>query len=466
MTAVVSPVPVTRRLHPEGAAGAKVSLQAVADRIRKDYTDELVVAFARRVISEAGGPRGVPAKAQALLDALHKRAKYILDPTNSEYIASARHILCLDSNNKDLCHAGGDCDELCATFCSMAMAVGIDCVIVGQAFGGARVPSHVLLAVFDPQTERWLKVDPSTNLPVGKAYPATSEVEIDPLTGAVPDFDGPAPQASFVGVGEIAARPLRRRVILGDTQSDQASALGQSVLPDLLAAFTNAYFELNGAYAELVGTRRKLRGDGADIHDPEDPSIVNLSTLPDQPVFTQMVDTLTVSLLQTMVPMMTFLIEANAGARQIYFDPRVQDFLISAKTSDPWKLLTFPGTSTVKTILGFFTNTSCHDGAPKSQYCREVVLPLQQQQPWRRLRLRHADRATDLRHPDEREQFHRGAAAPFWCGRCTGGRNRCACRRGRHHRFDRWLTTRSGARRRAQDVPPRGDEPRSGGVCR
>lgn len=362
----VSSVPITRRTHPPGADGAKVSLEAVAARIRADYLDELVIAFARKTIAEAGGPRGVKAKAEALLAAQKKRAPYVLDPVNAEVIVSARHVLCLDPAEAKLCMRGGDCDEQTATFCALAMAVGIDCIAIGQSFSSSKTPTHVLAAVFDPQTEKWLKVDPSSPFPVGQAYPATHEVEVDPLTGLVPDFDGPQPAASFVGIGSpgLPPRPLRRSHVgsrLGETQAEQVAAFGQQTLVSAVAGLYNAYFELNGAYAQVKATRSQLRP--ATPYDPPDPSITSLATLPSKPVFTQTIDSLVQSLLSTMLQMTVVGQEAIAGSRSVYFDPRVQDFFISAKASDPWKLISLAnplaaGQSAAKTILGFFTNTS------------------------------------------------------------------------------------------------------------
>lgn len=201
-----APVPVVRRPHPDGAKGAKRSLEACAERVQADYADPFVVAFARRTLVEKGMPKGARAKAAVFLSLFGprqgSRVKYVLDPSNIEYIASARHLLCLDSTNKDLCHAAGDCDELAAAFCSLCMAVGIDCVLVGQSYSrDSGVPVHVLAAIFDPATEKWYRCDPCSPMGVGQAHPATSEVEVDPLTGKVPDFDQPNPPAHFVGVG-------------------------------------------------------------------------------------------------------------------------------------------------------------------------------------------------------------------------------------------------------------------------
>ncbi len=230
-----SPVPVVRRPHPDGARGAKRSLEACAERVRADYTDPFVVAFARRTLAEKGVPKGARAKAAVFLSLFGprpgSRVKYILDPSNVEYIASARHLLCLDSQNKDLCHAAGDCDELAAAFCSLCMAVGIDCVLVGAAYSrDSKVPVHVLAAIFDPSTEQWYRCDPCSQFGVGQAHPATSEVEVDPLTGKVPDFSGPNPPASFVGVGgfPLFPQPAPYRYALG--------TLGAALAPRVLGA--------------------------------------------------------------------------------------------------------------------------------------------------------------------------------------------------------------------------------------
>jgi hypothetical protein len=199
------PVKVVRTWHPDGAKGAKVSLEKCAARIQQDYLDPLVIAFARRALAEAGNPKSTQAKGQAILDAMKKRCIYVLDPVNAEAIVSARHLLCLDENKIGMCMMGGDCDCLTCCFLSCCMAIGIDGVLVGQAFNGSKVPTHVLASIYDSKGGRWYKVDPSTKMPVGQSYPCSHEVEVDPLTGKVPDFDGPAPQASFVGVGAAAA---------------------------------------------------------------------------------------------------------------------------------------------------------------------------------------------------------------------------------------------------------------------
>ena len=121
-----------------------------------------------------------------------------------------------------------NCDELTCTLCSMLMAVGIDVKLVAQGFSStSKVPTHVLLAAFDPSSESWFKIDPSTSLPVGKSYPSSFEVEVDPLTGAVPDFSGPGPQVSFVGVGAHGHQGIRKHAGLGLTLPGEVIAYRQ-----------------------------------------------------------------------------------------------------------------------------------------------------------------------------------------------------------------------------------------------
>jgi len=265
MTAVATAAPVTEwRPHPGGAEGAKVSLEKCSERVRKDYIDPLVVAFSRRVLNDRRDATSAKGKAQALLDAMKSRARYILDPSNAEYIASARLILCLDSTQKDYCHAGGDCDELTCTMCSMLMSVGIDCKLVGQSFTSSKVPTHVLLAAFDPQSETWFKIDPSTSLPVGRAYPASSEVEVDPLTGAVPDFSGPGPAATFVGVGMVPAR----LGALGAPGSPFAQA-NANLTAMMWAVKAGDMYRQAGEFANAIGAYQAAGNAGATVVGPD-----------------------------------------------------------------------------------------------------------------------------------------------------------------------------------------------------
>lgn len=100
-------IPIVHRVHPGGAQGVRISLQEVADRIKKGRNDPRVRAWAIRAIHEAGGPQDTPSQAQAILTALKKASTYVQDPVNTEFMQAAHETLCLD--DKGLCFRGGDC---------------------------------------------------------------------------------------------------------------------------------------------------------------------------------------------------------------------------------------------------------------------------------------------------------------------------------------------------------------------
>jgi Transglutaminase-like superfamily len=200
--ALGSAVPIVQKPHPGGAKGVKISLQEVAERIQKGRNDPRMVAWARRAINAAGGPQTTVGQAEAILKQLKTETSYVPDPVKTEFMASPAQILCLD--DKGLCFRGGDCDELVITFCSATLAVGIPTRVIGEAFardGG--IPSHVLAAIQDSSTGDWLRVDPSTNLPVGKYVPGAKEIWIDPMSPSISGLSDGA--GEFVGVG----RPLQ-----------------------------------------------------------------------------------------------------------------------------------------------------------------------------------------------------------------------------------------------------------------
>lgn len=100
-------IPIVHNVHPGGAKGVRLSLQEVANRIKKGRNDPRVRAWAVRVIKAAGGPQDTRSQAQAILSALKEATVYVQDPVNTEFIQAAHETLCLD--DKGLCFRGGDC---------------------------------------------------------------------------------------------------------------------------------------------------------------------------------------------------------------------------------------------------------------------------------------------------------------------------------------------------------------------
>ena len=197
--------PIVHNRHPAGADGVRLSLQEVATRIRKGRNDPRVRAWAIRAIKDAGGPQDARGQAQAILTALKKATVYVQDPVNTEFMQAAHETLCLD--DKGLCFKGGDCDDLVVAYGSATLSVGIPTKIIGEAFNYNPVPSHVLAAIYDDKAKDWLRVDPSTDEPVGIYVVGTSEEWIDPMAPGQPGVasDG---SGDFVGVGRLGAKGL------------------------------------------------------------------------------------------------------------------------------------------------------------------------------------------------------------------------------------------------------------------
>ena len=222
-------IKVEVRPHPGGAEGVKLSLEEVAKRIREGKDDPLVAAWARRAIQANGDPQDPKGRAQALLTQLRKDVSYVPDPVGTEMMIKPRYVLCLDP--KGLCFRGGDCDDLVITYGSAALSVGIQTKIIGEAFNGEKVPSHVLAAIFDPDSGDWLRVDPSTPYPVGEYVAGSNEVWIDPLSTAPVSLNGTS-GGRFVGVGAVPARHAVGGGPLGDIAlvPPPASTVGRNLL--------------------------------------------------------------------------------------------------------------------------------------------------------------------------------------------------------------------------------------------
>jgi hypothetical protein len=197
---------VKKGVHPSGLAGTSYSLEKMAGYIREGRNDPRMRAWAGKVLLSAGKPQGVTAQTQALLDEIRRKTVAMQDPVNTELMAKPAVLLCFDKN---LCMPIGDCDDRCIALGSATMSVGIETMVVAQAYGTPQA-THVILAVLDPDTG-WQRVDPlSDTMPVGKYYPATKEWWMDPITGNVSNDGSSAPHTlgkepahgDFVGVGK------------------------------------------------------------------------------------------------------------------------------------------------------------------------------------------------------------------------------------------------------------------------
>jgi transglutaminase-like putative cysteine protease len=204
-------VPVVTSPHPKGNRGVAKSVSgdgAVHQKILEGAKDWRLREWAGQALKRAGDPKGVRARAQALLDQLRRQTVYVQDPPGVELVQKAAMTLCLEGD-RGVCLRAGDCDDLVVAYASAAMSIGIATRTVIQAFWDesgkpSEVYSHILCEVFDEDGDEpaWLKVDPShPSWPVGQSAPSTREKSFDPMdksSVALTDH------GDFVGVGQIA----------------------------------------------------------------------------------------------------------------------------------------------------------------------------------------------------------------------------------------------------------------------
>ena len=230
--------PIVHNIHPGGAKGVNLSLKEVAARIRKGRIDPRIRAWAIRAIKKDGGPQDTIGQAQAILTALKDATVYVQDPANAEFMQAAHETLCLD--DKGLCFRGGDCDDLVIAYGSATLSVGIPTKIIGECFNNNPTPSHVLAAIQNTANGEWLRVDPSTNKPVGEYVAGTKEVWIDPMEDNSTSLSGAEPSGDFVGVGKIT--------YLGSGQDPSAPPT-----PDGIPIPNSTYWIIGGLSLAAVG---------------------------------------------------------------------------------------------------------------------------------------------------------------------------------------------------------------------
>jgi len=147
-----------------------------------------------QVLIAAGRPQGVRAQTQTLLNALRDQTMYLADPVHMEWIQRATRTLCLKPGQ---CNPVADCDDYSVALATVTILAGIPTQFVEQHWDGAE-QDHILIAVRD-ENGTWLRVDPSTNWPVGKAATADKEVWVDPLKDIAPQL---------VSLGRVGARTV------------------------------------------------------------------------------------------------------------------------------------------------------------------------------------------------------------------------------------------------------------------
>ena len=201
---------LTARPHPAGERGAKLSLVEVAEYAWKARMSALLRAWATQVLDKAGVSRGTRRqKGKAILEAFRARVPYINDPVMGEFMSTPDQLLCLDKDG--LCIIGGDCDESAITLIAAMLCLGIPAMVVGTSHKHPHdVPTHVLMA-FQDELGDWIKMDGTTQHPVGQTAPHAQEWWLEP--GKEQKENG---VGDFVGMSEKKSGDLSGTFGVGD----------------------------------------------------------------------------------------------------------------------------------------------------------------------------------------------------------------------------------------------------------
>ncbi len=299
---------VTRRSHPSGDAGIRVSLDEVAKRIREGFDHPKVRRWAGKKLLAAGDPKGGMNRARALLDAFRKQRVWMPDPQNVEYMV-APHLMLGDGDTPPEM-PGGDCDDVCIAYFSACEAVGIRTAIVGAAYDDAGNISHVLGMVTDDDGS-WYYVDPSTEWPFGECKKATREDMVDVRTGkhicmaesCSVTLDGSKPPelgaGRFVGVDGLPG-------MLGAMVGDDMTTTPTAANFDQLTALSK---QLDTAWNTLVDVYHDARDVSTILGMPQPGDPANRMWTPDNDASVREIQNVVVVLRQA-------LDQAAAGARQ------------------------------------------------------------------------------------------------------------------------------------------------------
>lgn len=195
---IAAGIPVTNEVYQEGEAGiSKQSLPTMCRKIREGMATAVMKSFAGNVLKEYGFPDGVLNRVSALLDFVRKNVAYAPDALGTEQIQSGAITLCV--KGAPVCIPVGDCDDLVTALGTLVAALGMECRVCRQIFGGGN-QEHVLLEVKD-ERGKWLAADPSSKtMPVGRKAPAQRETTCSPWDS---DATGLPDVAQFVGIGAV-----------------------------------------------------------------------------------------------------------------------------------------------------------------------------------------------------------------------------------------------------------------------
>jgi hypothetical protein len=182
------------RPHPAGRAGALLSLREVAERAWKARMSPRLRAWVTQQLAACGvSTGGRRQKAACILDAFRKKVPYVHDPVMGEFMATPDQTLCLDEGG--LCIIGADCDDVSISLAAACLSIGIPAMVIGSSHKDPLdIPTHVFMA-FQDELGAWVKMDGTTQRPVGSVAPHAREWWVEPGAEAKERGEG-----DFVGM--------------------------------------------------------------------------------------------------------------------------------------------------------------------------------------------------------------------------------------------------------------------------
>lgn len=228
-----------------------------------------------------------------------------------------------------------NCDDLTVAFGSASASVGIPTYVVGQAFNGKPLPSHVLAAIEDPVDSKQYRVDPSSKFDVGGYNFASKEWWIDPLKDKGVSLAGGASAetmsaADFVGVGWAGVGAADPNTVTGIAYN---AAVTQ--LQTLYQAITDANISLSTAVDQVENARTLLRPDMPYDPEPAGGAIQSLADFPsDDGIWTASMSHICRELVTTGTIFANAIQDALSGLRTIYVATTGDDVGVGSTPAD------------------------------------------------------------------------------------------------------------------------------------
>jgi len=156
-----------------GDAGTWQTVQVIRRFVAEGRVDPLIRKQAIAVVGSGG--RQPEREVSALLNFVRRRIRYVADPVDTEFVASARRVLEI---------GGGDCDDLVVLLGALLESIGYETQVKVMAVDRRAEYEHVYLLV--KIAGAWLPLDPTSRTQgLGWEYP---------LRGREHTFSIPRPQ--------------------------------------------------------------------------------------------------------------------------------------------------------------------------------------------------------------------------------------------------------------------------------